>query len=75
MVFFQAEDLDTTAELETAIENILSKFDNDPTLGGNAEAGVPPSSSTPEPFQHQKGDMVMVVLQLQARDVVQLTFS
>lgn len=75
MILFQAEDLDTTAELESAIEAILSEFDNDPTLGGNAIGGVLPVTSAPEPFQHGGKDLIMVVLQLQAKELVTLTFS
>lgn len=75
MVLFQAEDLDSTAELETKVESMLSKFDNDPTLGGTAMGGVLPVSSSPEPFQHGGKDLVMVILQIQAKEFVTLTFS
>lgn len=75
MVLFQAEDLTTTAELETDIESILSKFDNDPTLAGTALGGVLPVSSAPEPFQHGGKDLIMVIIQIQAKEVVSLTFS
>ncbi len=75
MVLFQAEDISDTADLEVKIESMLSKFDNDPTLGGTALAGVLPVSSSPEPFQHNGRDLVMVVLQIQAKEPVTLTFS
>jgi hypothetical protein len=74
MVLFRAEDIDTTNELETAIEDIVTVFDNDPTLGGTALGGVLPVSSAPEPFQHNGRDLVMVVIQLEAKEDVQLTF-
>lgn len=75
MVLFQAEDLDSTSELETTIEAILTKFDNDPTLQGTALGGVLPVSSAPEPFQHGGRDLVMSVVQIQAKEVVTLSFS
>lgn len=75
MVLFQAEDISDTADLEVKIESMLSKFDNDPTLGGTALAGVLPVSSSPEPFQHNGRDLVMVVLQIQAKEPVSLTFN
>lgn len=75
VTLFQAEDLDSVAELETAIESMLTKFDNDPTLGGTAQGGVLPVSTAPEPFQHGGKDRIMVVIQLQAREIVQLSFA
>ena len=75
VVLFQAEDLTGVAELETDIESILGKFDNDPTLGGTAIGGVLPVSSAPEPYNHGSKDMIMVVIQLQAKELVTLTFS
>ena len=75
MILFQAEDISDTADLEVKIESMLSKFDNDPTLGGTALAGVLPVSSSPEPFQHGGKDLIMVVLQIQAKEPVSLTFN
>ena len=75
MLLFQAENLASTTELETKIESVLNKFDNDPTLGGNALGGVLPVSSAPEPFQHNGHDLIMVVIQIQAKEVVSLSFS
>lgn len=75
MVLFQAEDISDTADLEVKIESMLSKFDNDPTLGGTALAGVLPVSSSPEPFQHGGKDLIMVVLQIEAKEPVSLSFS
>lgn len=75
MILFRAEDIDTTAELEIAIEAVLDEFDNDPTLGGTAQGGVLPVSSAPEPFQHNGRDLIMVVIQIQAKEDVALTFA
>lgn len=74
MVLFQAEDVESTADLETKIESMLTKFDNDPTLGGAANGGMIPLSSAPEPFQHGGRDMIMVALQIQAKETVLLTY-
>ena len=75
MVLFKAVNLSSTTVLETAIESMLSKFDNDPTLGGTALGGVLPVSSAPEPFQHNGQDLIMVIIQVQAKETVSLTFS
>lgn len=75
LILVQAEDLDTTSELETLMEAVLDKFDNDPTLSGTAQGGVLPITSAPEPFQHGGRDRIYFVLQLQAKDVKALSFS
>lgn len=75
MVLFNAENLASTTELEETIEDILSKFDNDPTLGGTALGGVLPVSSSPAPFQHNGKDLIMVEVQIQAKEPVSLTFA
>lgn len=76
MVLYQAEDIASTTELETSIEAILSKFDNDPTLGGTALGGVLPVSSAPAPFQHTGGrELIMVIVEIQAKQDVTLSFS
>jgi len=75
MILFQAEDIVTTTELEGDIEAILSKFDNDPTLGGTSMAGVLPVSSSPAPFQHAGKDLIMVIIQLTAKQYQSLTFA
>lgn len=75
MVIFQAEDLSSTTQLEEKIESIINYFDNDPTLGGAARGGVLPVSSAPQPYQHNGKDLIMVVIQIQAKEDVTLTFS
>lgn len=74
LFLFQAEDIDSAAELESDIESILSQFDNDPTLGGTALGGVLPVSSAPEPFQHGGKDLIAVEIQIQAKETVALSF-
>ncbi|MEP2085070.1 MAG: hypothetical protein ABJP87_04395 [Bauldia litoralis] len=75
MLVFNAENLSSTTELEETIEVVLNKFDNDPTLGGTALAGVLPVSSSPQPFQHGGKDLIMVEINIVAKEAVSLSFS
>ena len=74
MILFNAENLASTTQLEEKIESVLSKFDNDPTLGGTAMGGMLPVSSAPAPFQHSGRDLIMVVVEIKAKEIVTLTF-
>lgn len=75
MVLIRAEDIASTTEVEELIEDILNVFDNDPTLNNTALGGITPLSSSPEPFQHNGRDMIMVDIEIKATTVVQLTFA
>lgn len=75
MIIFQAENLLSTTELEETIEAVLNKFDNDPTLGGTALGGLLPVSSAPTPFQHGGKDLIMVEVEIRAKENVSLSFS
>jgi hypothetical protein len=75
MILFNAENLTSTTELEETVESILSKFDNNPTLDGTANGGVLPVSSSPQPFQHNSKDLIVVSIELQAKEPVSLSFS
>jgi hypothetical protein len=75
MVVFNAENLTSTTELEEKIESILSKFDNDPDLGGTALGGVLPVSSAPAPFQHNGKDLIVAVIEIKVKEPVSLTFA
>lgn len=75
MIVFNAENLTSTTELEENIESVLSKFDNDPTLGGTALGGVLPVSSAPQPFQHAGRDLIMAVVEIKAKEPVSLSFA
>lgn len=75
MVLFNAENITGTTELEEDIEAILNKFDNDPTLGGTAMGGVLPVSSSPAPYQHNGKDLIMVIIQVQAKAHTSLSFA
>lgn len=74
VILYQAEDIAGTADIEESIEAIVTKFDNDPTLGDTALGGVLPVSSAPAPYKHGTRDMVMVVVEIAAKETVSLTF-
>jgi hypothetical protein len=74
MVLWNAENITDATTVEEDIEAILNKFDNDPTLSGTAVAGVLPVSLAPQPFQHAGKDLIMAVIQIQAKQHVSLTF-
>lgn len=75
VVIQNAENITTSSEIETLVENMMNEFDNDPTLGGTALGGVLPVSSSPQPYQHSGKDMVMFILRIEAKAVADLTFS
>ena len=74
MVLWNAMNITDAETVEADIETILDKFDNDPTLGGTAMAGVLPISSSPQPMQHAGKDLIMAIVQIQAKQHVSLTF-
>lgn len=74
MVLWNAENIEDATTVEDNIEDILSVFDNDPTLGGTAMGGVLPVSLAPQPFQHAGKDLIMGIVQIQAKQHVSLTF-
>lgn len=74
MVLWNAENIEDATTVEDNIEDILSAFDNDPTLGGTAMGGVLPVSLAPQPFQHASKELIMAVVQIQAKQHVSLTF-
>jgi hypothetical protein len=75
MILWNAENIEDATTVETTIEAVLDTFDNDPTLGGTALAGVLPVSSAPQPYQHGGKDLIMAVVQIQAKQHVSLTFA
>ena len=75
MIVFKALNLTGTSQVESTIEAVLEDFDNDPTLGGTCMAGIPPTSSAPAPIQHAGQDLIIAIIQVQAKEVVELTFS
>ena len=75
MILWNSENIADATTIEDNIEAILDKFDNDPTLSGEAMGGMLPVSSSPQPFQHNGKDLVMAVVQIQAKQFVSLTFQ
>lgn len=74
MILWNAENITDATTVEEQIEEVLSAFDNDPTLGGTAMAGVLPVSAAPQPLQHGTRQLIMGVVQVQAKQHVSLTF-
>ena len=75
MIVWKAENIEDATTVENDLEAILGKFDNDPTLGGTALGGILPVSLSPQPIQHAGRDLIMAVVQIKAKEFVQLTFS
>jgi hypothetical protein len=75
MIIWKAENITDATTVENDLEAVLKKFDNDPTLDGTALGGVQPVSLSPQPIQHAGRDLIMAVVQIKAKEVVQLTFS
>lgn len=75
VIILNAENITTSDEVETLIESVVDKFDNDPTLQGTARGGVLPVSSSPVPYQHNGKDLIMIVVAIEAKADVDLTFA
>lgn len=63
---------DPTA-VETLIESILDRFDNDPTLGGSANAGLEPASTVPEPVTIRDKSYIYFTVVLKAKAIKSLS--
>ena len=74
LIVFNGENLTGTTQLETAIEAVLDKFDNKPTLNGSAIGGMTPLTSAPIPYQHNSKDLLAIAVRITAQEVVTLTF-
>lgn len=74
VVIQKAENVESATEIETLIETILDKFDNDPTLSGKADGGVEPSSSTPEAVVSRGKTYIAFAITLKAHAIKDLTF-
>lgn len=75
MFLWNADNLSDATTVEENIEAILDAFDNDPTLGGTAMAGMFPVASAPQPVQTSSKNLIMAVVQIQAKQHVQLTYG
>lgn len=74
MILWDGQNITDSTTVEEDLESILDVFDNDPTLNGTAMAGVLPISSAPQPMQHTSKQIIMAVVQIQAKQHVSLTF-
>lgn len=73
------DDVTDPAQIEDLIENILNKFDNDPTLKaggltGAADGAVDPSSSSPEAVTSGGRNFIGFSITIRARALRDLTF-
>lgn len=74
VIINKGENVTSATQIETLMDAILDKFDNDPTLAGAADGAVEPSTSTPEAFS--TGDKTYIVFSvfLRAKKIKALTF-
>lgn len=75
VVLQKGESVETAADIEELIESILDKFDNDPTLGGFADAGMEPSTSSPQAVISRGKSYVAFSVTIKAKAVKDLSFS
>ncbi len=74
VVVQKAENITSVTQIEDLMENIINKFDNDPTLGGAANGGLEPASSTPTPVVSKDKTYIIFVVTLKAKATKDLTF-
>ena len=65
LVIQKGENVASASDIETLIEALLDPFDNDPNLGGTADGGVVPSTSTPQAIT--SGDKTFIVFTVTLR--------
>lgn len=75
LLVWKAENITDGDTIEEDIENVVTAFDNDPTLGGEAIGGVLPVSSAPQPIQHTANQLIVAQVQIQAKQHVSLDFA
>ncbi len=75
IVVQKQENVSGVADIETLIELLLNKFDNDPTLAGAASGGVEPSSSVPEAIMSRGKTYIAFAISIKIRESVTLTFT
>ena len=73
VVIAKMETITADDTVETLIEAILDKFDNDATLGGHANAGLEPASTTPEPITIRTQSYIYFTVILKAKAIKQLS--
>jgi len=74
MICMRAENLTGNVDVEDLQERIANVLDNSITLAGNAQAGIQPVVSRPEPFQHNGRDLIIFDVIIKARGLETLTF-
>ena len=80
VVLVKAEEITSPTQIEDLIENILNKFDNDPTLKAGtgisaADGAVEPSTSSPEAVTSGSNDYIVFSVNLRVRAIRDLTFE
>lgn len=75
VVIQKSENISSATDIEDLMENLLNTFDNDPTFGGKADGGVPPSTSQPEPVVAGDKSFVVFGVTVKAKAIKNLTFS
>ncbi len=74
LIIHKADEIDSPTAIETLMETILNRFDNDPNLNGKADGGVAPSVSSPAPVLSRGQNLIAFSVLIQARMVHDLTF-
>lgn len=74
LVIMRGEDVNSSSDVETLCETILQAFDNDPTLGGFADAGLEPATSTPDSINSQDRTYVTFTVEIKAHSNISLYF-
>lgn len=74
VIIDKGENISSTTQIETLIETILNKFDNNPTLNGLADGGVVPSTSEPEVATIGDKSYIAFMVILQIKISKSLTF-
>jgi hypothetical protein len=74
MIVVNADNLTSNTDVEDLMLTIISRFDNNPTLGGTADGGVEPATSTPEPVQTQNGNLIAFWVMVKASKTESLTY-
>lgn len=75
LVVMQAENITSSTDIETVMEAILDKFNNNPNLDGVADATSIPAVSAPQPLEHKSKELIIFNVILEVRETVDLSFS
>ncbi|MCP6719741.1 MAG: hypothetical protein KJI72_00225 [Patescibacteria group bacterium] len=74
LILEKGENVTSANQIETLVETIIDKFDNDPTLNGKADGGVEPSTSEPEATTIGDQTYIAFIVTIRARATKALTF-